>query len=118
MVSRKKFSRVERLSIHESTNRIENHIEHLLHGTDPSPTRSEFLAAYSAATPSVLLCPRHSFPFSPGVCDNAARKSHRFSWISRNHRPKGGLQPSSNTVDPENVKCVKLDPELLPLTTV
>lgn len=27
-------------------------------------------------------------------------------------------QPSPNTVDPENVKCVKLDPELPPLTTV
>lgn len=68
-----------------------------------------------APTPSVFLRPRHSFPFSPAVCDNAARKSRRFSWISRNHRPKDGLSTPRRSW---NVKCVKLDPELPPLTTV
>lgn len=85
--------------IHGATNQT----EHLVHGTDPSGSRSEFLTAYPHTPDSI----RHPpvTPFSrpavgrhdilslftrralarPRASDNAAGKSPRFSWISRNH---------------------------------
>lgn len=78
----------------------EKHTEHLVHGT-------EFLA-YTTPLPTPFATPFATtfFSFLPSVCDNAARKSDGFSWIFRNHEPKGLKLGARRTW---SVKCVEFD---------
>lgn len=104
--------------IHGATNQT----EHLVHGTDPSGSRSEFLTAYphpvSHPPPSVSTLPlsplawqprrlpRHSFPFYPSRASARQRRRKIPEIFLDFPKPRTEKSPSTSIAERRDVECV------------